>query len=324
MRIAPLLALSFGLVLATLPGGARALTLAFPDGAHITATKVARNGTYNLPIGSWRGGSAPTVTAEGLVEQTAWRIEKRGVSTLTLLKDLRGQLTGRGYRVLFQCATRACGGFDFRYGLTLLPEPQMHVDLGDFRYLTAVLQTESGPDYVGLMVSRSNDAGFVQITSVIPNAPAAGTAGTAQAQAQAQAAAQPSVGADATVQSIGKALETGGAVALDDLNFAPGASTLTEGSYGSLSALAGYLKGHPGQSVALVGHTDDKGSLKTNIALSKKRAESVRQRLLDTYGVSPAQVIAEGVGFLAPRATNLTKVGRTKNRRVEVMLTSTQ
>jgi OOP family OmpA-OmpF porin len=40
--------------------------------------------------------------------------------------------------------------------------------------------------------------------------------------------------------------------------------------------------------------------------------------------VPPAQVEAQGVGYLSPRDTNLTDEGRTRNRRVEVILTSTR
>jgi OOP family OmpA-OmpF porin len=54
------------------------------------------------------------------------------------------------------------------------------------------------------------------------------------------------------------------------------------------------------------------------------RAESVRQALLAIQGVVPDQVRAEGIGPLAPRATNLTEEGRRQNRRVEVMVTSTE
>jgi outer membrane protein OmpA-like peptidoglycan-associated protein len=46
--------------------------------------------------------------------------------------------------------------------------------------------------------------------------------------------------------------------------------------------------------------------------------------LLTVYGIPAEQVRAEGVGYLAPRASNLTDEGRKKNRRVEVMLTSTK
>ena len=51
---------------------------------------------------------------------------------------------------------------------------------------------------------------------------------------------------------------------------------------------------------------------------------AVVTRLVERHGVDSAQVSYDGVGYLAPRATNLTPEGRTKNRRVEVILTSTQ
>jgi outer membrane protein OmpA-like peptidoglycan-associated protein len=46
--------------------------------------------------------------------------------------------------------------------------------------------------------------------------------------------------------------------------------------------------------------------------------------LVDTYGADRTRIAAEGVGFLAPRATNQTDEGRQKNRRVEVVVTSTR
>jgi outer membrane protein OmpA-like peptidoglycan-associated protein len=76
--------------------------------------------------------------------------------------------------------------------------------------------------------------------------------------------------------------------------------------------------------VAIVGHTDASGGLEANIALSRKRAQAVRNVLIEAFGVPAAQIQAEGVGYLSPRASNLTEAGRTQNRRVEVMLTSTQ
>ena len=74
----------------------------------------------------------------------------------------------------------------------------------------------------------------------------------------------------------------------------------------------------------MVGHTDAVGGLDGNVALSRRRASSVRDRLVGKYGVAGAQVTSDGVGFLSPRATNLTEAGRERNRRVEVILTSTE
>jgi OOP family OmpA-OmpF porin len=70
----------------------------------------------------------------------------------------------------------------------------------------------------------------------------------------------------------------------------------------------------------LVGHTDATGGLEINISVSRRRAASVVERLVAAYNVPRAQIAAEGVGYLAPRATNLTDAGRTANRRVEAVL----
>ena len=110
---------------------------------------------------------------------------------------------------------------------------------------------------------------------------------------------------------------------LDDLVFASGKAVLEPGDYASLQALALWLKNHPDARVTLVVHTDSSGGAAANLALSRARAAAVRTALL-AQGVTAAQVASDGVGPLSPRATNLTPEGRTQNRRVEVVLTSTQ
>ena len=84
--------------------------------------------------------------------------------------------------------------------------------------------------------------------------------------------------------------------------------------------MAAFLNAQPSVRVALVGHTDSVGSLSGNIALSKRRAQSVRQRLIDAHGIEAARMQAEGMGYLAPVASNLAETGRDQNRRVEVIL----
>lgn len=116
---------------------------------------------------------------------------------------------------------------------------------------------------------------------------------------------------------------TGGAVVLQGLDFGTGAAELTDGRYAALAALAAWLAANPDKTVALVGHTDASGGLDGNIVISKRRAASVRTRLIEAYGVPGAQIEAQGVGYLAPIASNATEAGRQKNRRVEAVLTST-
>jgi len=123
---------------------------------------------------------------------------------------------------------------------------------------------------------------------------------------------------------LAQQLESQGRYVLSDLAFETGSAQLGDAVFPSLQKLADYLVANPERTVALVGHTDSVGSLDGNIALSKRRAGSVLERLVTTYNIPRRQLEAEGMGYLAPVSTNLTEEGRTLNRRVEVIITSTQ
>jgi len=311
-----------------------AMTFDFPGPSQPTADRREALTSHPLPVGPYRAGRIETLPTEGPMAQSAWRITAPRLTTLQLLAPLRDQLIEAGYRVLFECETAGCGGFDFRYGLDLLPEPDMHVDLGDFRYLAAERAgtdvEANGTDYLSLVVSQSADTGFVQITHIGSGAvlaPALTTPTKVPATATPDMPAPsdiPDIVAPAPPGPFGARLLSGGAVPLDDLVFPSGTAALADGDYASLAELAGWLKVNPAATVTVVGHTDTSGGLAGNTALSRQRAGSVRDRLIRDFGVPAAQITAEGVGYLAPRASNLTEEGRRQNRRVEVMLTSTQ
>lgn len=291
--------------------------LSLPAGAETTATIGSPAASTLLPVGPWTEAGFDRLPLEGAVSQTAWRLRASKLTTLQILDPLRTQIEAAGFALLFECETEGCGGFDFRYDTETLPEPEMHVDLNDFRYLSARRERPGGAEYLGLMVSRSSESGFVNLISVTP-------AGAALA-AQTPTAAAPQTALHGDLSALApfaRDLERNGHVALEDLAFESGAATLGQGKFSSLSALATYLAANRDRQVALVGHTDTDGSLAANIALSRQRAEAVRIFLIERLGVGPAQVSAEGAGWLAPRASNLTPEGRAQNRRVEVVLTS--
>ena len=73
--------------------------------------------------------------------------------------------------------------------------------------------------------------------------------------------------------------------------------------------------------IEIAGHTDNVGSPETNIKLSKERAKSVRQYLLQTYGLPQTMVSAQGYGEANPIASNDSLEGREKNRRVVFKIT---
>lgn len=300
---------------------AQALTLGLPAPVIAEANRSEVPGSYGLPIAPFDGKTLPVRTVEGAVDQRAYKLDAPGLTTLAVLAPLRAQVEAAGFTLLMECETRACGGFDFRYGTEVLPEPDMHVDLGDFRFLAA----EKGDEAVTILVSRSALTAYVQITRVsaaplsVPLPPVA-----PQPVIDLDVEAPRGLDAVQADGQIGAALDAVGSAVLEDLVFASGSASLAEGDYGSLAAVAAWLKANPGATIALVGHTDASGSLTANIALSERRAKAVMQVLIDRYGAERARVAAEGVGFLAPRATNQTEEGRQKNRRVEVIVTSTR
>ncbi len=309
----------FSLLAGIVPVAASAAEVRLPDGASLTVETVELESVYAMPIGAWHEDSAvPTAAMEGRVTRQAWRIGGTGMSSYQILLNLRQQILEAGYDIVFECEDNACGGFDFRFGTDVIGEPDMHVDLGDFQFLSATMPDR--PEAVSLLVSRSTSAGFVQVIQVgEADVTAAAVAPTASTKAEPGAALPATLAGD-----IGTAMESVGRFILADLVFATGSSDLGPGSFDSLTELADYLKANPEKRVALVGHTDAEGSLGGNISLSKRRAASVMDRLVRDLGVNAAQLEAEGIGYLAPIASNQTDGGRTQNRRVEAILVSTE
>lgn len=101
--------------------------------------------------------------------------------------------------------------------------------------------------------------------------------------------------------------------------FGSGQAELTAGAAASVRALGTYLAALGGGQVKVLGHTDSQGEDAVNLALSQRRADAVRARLVES-GLQRAQVVAEGLGEAAPVADNLTAGGRARNRRVEVVV----
>jgi len=300
-------------LLSLLPIPALAVTLDLPVNATLTVETANAAESYAMPVGSWTPDGLPTQSASGAFSQQAWRIEATGLTTFQILEPLQTQLTDAGFDIVYTCTDDVCGGFDFRFATRVLPAPDMQVNFGDFRYLAAQRITESGPDLISILASRTSAAGFVQITRVGQTvAPAVNT------NAPVIRAAGPVV-----TGNLAQELESLGRFILTDLTFDTGSAQLGDVDFGSLQDLADYLTANPGRQVALVGHTDAVGSLDGNIALSKRRAGSVLERLVTRYNIPRRQLDAQGMGYLAPVATNVTEEGRDANRRVEVIITST-
>ena len=312
------------LILGILPMAASAVELTLPASARQTAGQDLGISSYALPIAPFDGREIPARTFEGFVTRQAWRIEGGGVTPLQLLQPLREELAASGYTVLFECAERACGGFDFRFNTDVIDAPDMYVDLGDFRFVSAIKGAADAPNAAtSILISRSTAASYIQIIQIAVDESAdISVAKGQEIVASTQSGRPPKVAVSS--EATAKQLDVGGHIILSDLVFKTGSAELGAGPFASLQNLATYLKANASRRVALVGHTDAEGGLEGNIALSKRRAASVRARLIEAHSVASAQLTAEGVGFLSPVASNLSKEGRDANRRVEAVLISTE
>jgi OOP family OmpA-OmpF porin len=90
-----------------------------------------------------------------------------------------------------------------------------------------------------------------------------------------------------------------------------------------LDDLATKVRGINLEVVIAIGHTDSIGSDAYNQRLSVRRAESVKAYLV-SKGVEPNRIYTEGKGEKQPVASNKTKDGRQKNRRVEIEVIGTR
>jgi outer membrane protein OmpA-like peptidoglycan-associated protein len=108
--------------------------------------------------------------------------------------------------------------------------------------------------------------------------------------------------------------------AFENLEFETGKDIIRTHSYPSLNALAALLVKKDSYGLRIEGHTDNVGADDKNLILSQKRADAVKAYLAKK-GVSAQKLETYGYGETKPIATNDTKEGRQKNRRVEMTIT---
>lgn len=121
---------------------------------------------------------------------------------------------------------------------------------------------------------------------------------------------------DSTKQTIFKP------VVLPNVQFFTNSANLIPTSLGDIQQLAQHLIDTPELDAVVIGHTDNVGEAQSNLKLSQRRAETVRNVII-SMGVEGNRLRAVGRGDKEPKADNVSEEGRLMNRRVEVQLVQT-
>jgi len=301
-------------------------------GSTILLQSVAAFDEFTFPAGKAQsaGGKrfSHTVRAEGRLTRTVY-VTPPGRSSLEVFRNFQTQLQGQGFVVEFQCAgVDGCGEpfkelkYHWNNKVTQVGGGSVTGDRGrfaqsvfdgarDIRY--ALMRKGQGPQaaYVGLYVTLNQGGTFGDVSRSLNERV---TALVEVVEPKAMETRIETVGSD----SIASTLRTGGAVALYGLLFDTDQAVLRPQSEPQLAEMVKYLRGNAAK-VYVVGHTDNQGALDYNLGLSDRRAKAVAEALVKR-GVPAARIAARGVGPLAPTASNADEAGRSKNRRVELVL----
>jgi OOP family OmpA-OmpF porin len=250
---------------------------------------------YELITGPIKDGKlTKSLHLEGKVTEIHYAIPE-GRSALEVYRNYEAALKQAGFQILFACKARECG-----------TGPRVEVKgLGTIliwgdrpRVLSAKLSRPEGDVYAALHIPSGVSDVMINIVEVKP-----------------METGMVAVDAAALASDIGSS----GHVAVYGIYFDTGKADLKPESEPTLQEIAKLLKENTALKLHVVGHTDNVGALAMNMDLSKRRAVAVMEELISKHRISAGRLNAEGVGPLAPVASNDSEEGRAKNRRVELV-----
>ncbi len=222
-----------------------------------------------------------------------------GTSLAEIYRTFRQNFEDAGFRIGYKCYDKACGGEAFAGKIKVLAEPGMVVDASNYRYLTARrIKDDRQVDAVVLISQDGDRQPRIQL-AVIESGDLTNKVVVAE--------------------EMLKGLAEFGHIALYGIFFDPGKADLKPESRPVMEEISRLMRAQKNLKLILVGHTDNQGAYDDNMILSDQRARAVVKALVNEYGISASRLRSNGVGYLAPVASNITEQGRALNRRVELV-----
>jgi outer membrane protein OmpA-like peptidoglycan-associated protein len=122
---------------------------------------------------------------------------------------------------------------------------------------------------------------------------------------------------DTVYSMLADAINSNKPIVFESVQFEPNSNEVSTELAPKLNAIATFMRQYPYAKLVIRGHTDADGEENYNLALSQKRAENIRQYLLDLADLPPSTISAEGYGESLPIFPNDDDDHKAYNRRVE-------
>ena len=262
-------------------------------GQTITRYEAKEFDQYKLVLGVDRSGAPDKVQQlEGKITRFVYRNPAQR-STLEIFRNFEEGLKRAGAQILYTCAGTDCGT---PIKWTLINGVRAMGGQKDNRYVTGKLTRAEAEVYVSIFIgSQATQLDVIEVKPIESGLVA--------------------VDADA----LGSDIERDGHAAVYAILFDTGKSIIKPESAAAIAEIAKLLKDRPRLNLYVVGHTDGTGGFEMNMKLSLDRAQAVVQSLVSGHGIAASRLKAQGVGPLAPVASNTTEEGKAKNRRVDLV-----
>ena len=194
--------------------------------------------------------------------------------------------------------------------------PTFFVDKSDdpnWNTKQGVLLDAASGVFLGALVSKNGKRG----DSALAGALVGGAAGAGYSLDQQEADLRRDLGNDnVSILNAGDRL----IVTLpQDILFATDSFAVRSDLTRDLNAVARNLQAYPNSTIQIIGHTDSDGDAAYNQQLSERRANAVADVMLDA-GILYPRMQTFGLGENQPLASNLEPMGKSKNRRVEIVI----
>lgn len=280
----------------------------FP-GSSILVFDLKNFNEYVVPLGKMeKGALKKSQKLEGKVTQITYSAPVES-SILEIFRNYESALKSADFVTLFSGGKNELGdkwldeflkatARAYRYGA-----PALDTRIGgEFSYMVARMTRTEGDVYVSLCVGSSWFQKFPVIQLDVIEAKPIET-GLVKVNAEA----------------LAKDIERTGHASIYGIYFDIDKADVNPQSEEVLAEIAKLLDQDRTLNLYVVGHTDNVGTLSSNMDLSRRRAEAVVKVLVSKYGINTDRLYAAGVGPLSPVLANKIEDGRAKNRRVELV-----